>query len=110
MLSEHIKTLHKLHFSTLKLNHIIEYERGAWKMFEPSKFIYSFFTFNSVYSINWQESIQQNNIIDDIDSFQNRVIDNKIIPIQEKDKINALVIFIFNIYPKMILLILEINY
>tara|TARA_B100000900_G_scaffold414835_1_gene442679 strand:- start:2031 stop:2285 length:255 start_codon:yes stop_codon:yes gene_type:complete len=56
---EEIKKLHRLHSITKDFSHIIEYKTGSWKMFEPSRFIYSFFTFNSPYEINWSDSIHQ---------------------------------------------------
>ena len=32
-----------------------------WKLFEPSKFIYSYFTFNMIYEIDWIESPRRRN-------------------------------------------------
>jgi hypothetical protein len=37
--SEELKDLHPLHIVTKDFKHIIEYELGSWKMFEPSKFV-----------------------------------------------------------------------
>tara|TARA_R110002111_G_C5922390_1_gene366022 strand:- start:398 stop:1072 length:675 start_codon:yes stop_codon:yes gene_type:complete len=62
-LKEEIKNLHKLQCVTKDFNHIIEYQQGSWKMFEPSKFIYSFFAFNSLYNYDWQKSIIENSLI-----------------------------------------------
>lgn len=58
-LKEEIKDLHKLHSVTKDFNHIIEYQEGSWKMFEPSKFIYSYFTFNTLYSYDWFKTIEE---------------------------------------------------
>jgi len=58
-LREEIKDLHKLHSVTKDFNHIIEYQPGSWKMFEPSKFIYSYFTFNTLYSYDWVKTVNE---------------------------------------------------
>lgn len=62
-MKEQIKDLHKLHCVTKDFNHIIEYQEGSWKMFEPSKFIYSFFAFNTLYNYDWDKSFAQNELI-----------------------------------------------
>lgn len=59
-LYEEFNDLYKLHRAAVELKHGI-YSRG-WRLFEPSKFIYSFFAFNSFYSINWRESQIQGNL------------------------------------------------
>lgn len=56
-LKEELRDLHKLFSVTKDFNHIIEYQPGSWKMFEPSKFVYSYFTFNTLYSYDWPLSI-----------------------------------------------------
>lgn len=45
--SEEIKDLHRLHLVTKDFKHSIEYEPGSWKMFEPSRFVYAYFAFNT---------------------------------------------------------------
>jgi hypothetical protein len=60
---DEIKDLHKLHSVTKDFNHIIEYQPGSWKMFEPSKFIYSFFAFNTLYNYNWTETIERKELV-----------------------------------------------
>jgi len=35
---------------------------GKWKLFEPTKFIYSFFSFNMIYSIDWESTLEKNKI------------------------------------------------
>ncbi len=62
-MKDKIKDLHKLHSVTKDFNHIIEYQPGSWKMFEPSKFIYSFFAFNSLYNYDWKKSIIENKLM-----------------------------------------------
>ena len=34
-----------------------------WQLFEPSKFIYSFFVFDMICSINWKKSVMKNCLI-----------------------------------------------
>lgn len=58
MMEEELKDLHRLHLVTKDFNHIIEYEPGSWKMFEPSKFVYAFFAFNTFYNFDWQKSCE----------------------------------------------------
>ena len=70
-LKEEIKDLHKLHCVTKDFNHIIEYQPGSWKMFEPSKFIYSYFTFNTLYSYDWFKTIEEREL-----SLHSKVLDN----------------------------------
>jgi hypothetical protein len=53
-----INDLHKLHCVTKDFNHIIEYETGSWKIFEPSKFIYSYFAFNTLYNYDWAKTVK----------------------------------------------------
>ena len=57
---EQISDLHRLHCVTKDFNHIIEYQTGAWKMFKPSKFIYAYFAFNTLYNYDWPKSIEAN--------------------------------------------------
>jgi hypothetical protein len=35
---------------------------GEWKLFEPTKFVYAFFSFNMIYSIDWDSTINLNRI------------------------------------------------
>ncbi len=56
-MEELLKDLHRLHLVTKDFKHIIEYEPGSWKMFEPSKFVYSYFAFNTFYNFDWQTTI-----------------------------------------------------
>lgn len=84
---EEIKKLHRLHSITKDFSHIIEYKTGSWKMFEPSRFIYSFFTFNSLYEINWSDSIVDNTIYYDFDNDPEKT--------KETTKMRAYINFIF---------------
>jgi len=57
-MEELLKDLHRLHLVTKDFKHIIEYEPGSWKMFEPSKFVYAYFAFNTFYNFDWQTTIE----------------------------------------------------
>lgn len=62
-LIDQIKDMHKLHCVTKDFNHIIEYQPGSWKMFEPSKFVYAYFAFNSFYNYNWADVIEHKELV-----------------------------------------------
>lgn len=85
---DEIKDLHKLHSVTKDFNHIIEYQRGSWKLFEPSKFIYSFFAFNTFYNFNWAETIEGKELV----AFS---IEDEL---SESQKFKKMVDFIFNYF------------
>jgi uncharacterized protein YutE (UPF0331/DUF86 family) len=55
-LSSFVKNIDLSHLFSYKLNHGISTGETDWKLFEPSKFIYSYFTFNMIYEIDWIES------------------------------------------------------
>lgn len=59
-----IRKLNALHEATLRFDHAIK-ERGQtdWRDFTPSRFIYAFFTFNSIYSFDWETSFERNEAI-----------------------------------------------
>jgi len=60
---EEIEDLYRLHYITKKYDHIIEIKRGEWRLFEPSKFIYAYFAFNSFYNFEWNESMEKKELI-----------------------------------------------
>lgn len=60
---EEIEDLYRLHYITKKHDHIIELKRGEWRLFEPSKFIYAYFAFNSFYNFEWSESLEKKELI-----------------------------------------------
>jgi hypothetical protein len=88
---EELKDLHRLHLVTKDFKHIIEYEPGSWKMFEPSKFIYSYFAFNSFYNFDWNKSCE-NYLLTSIDKI---IKDNVEVLPYEADKYKAMIDFIF---------------
>lgn len=53
--------LYSLHIASLKLEHAIrEHKQSAlWQPFSPSRFIYAFFAFNSIYNFDWEKSFQK---------------------------------------------------
>ena len=52
-LQNKIKSIELSYLFAKNLKHGIN-ETGDWKLFEPSRFIYSFFAFNMIYEINWE--------------------------------------------------------
>ncbi len=90
--SEELKDLHRLHVVTKDFKHIIEYEPGSWKMFEPSKFVYAYFAFNSFYNFDWEASTKNNQL-----TLFSKIIDNeKEVEPSERTKFKAMIDFIFN--------------
>lgn len=83
-IKQEIKDLHKLHSVTKDFNHIIEYQPGSWKMFEPSKFIYSFFAFNTFYNYDWEASIANDKLTPFVDD------------LSERQKFKKMIDFVFN--------------
>lgn len=64
-LEETIKSINISYLFALNLDHAIAYRDSKWKLFEPSKFIYSFFTFNMLYDIDWKEIFYRDYIRND---------------------------------------------
>ncbi len=90
-MEELLKDLHRLHLVTKDFNHIIEYEHGSWKMFEPSRFVYSFFAFNTFYNFDWQTTIDTKTL----SNFPKIEKDGKEQEPSEGTKYKALIDFIF---------------
>ena len=57
-LSNEIHSLKEIHLSVTKIQHGINTENKGWIDYFPSQFVYSFFTFNTLYNINWRESLR----------------------------------------------------
>lgn len=64
-----IEDLHRLHYIAKTYDHLIgAYEKGAykeniwkrdsWTLFEPTKFVYAYFAFNSFYNFDWEKSLE----------------------------------------------------
>lgn len=54
-----LKSINISYLFAKNLEHGISYQRSNWELFEPSKFIYSFFTFNMLYEIDWKETLKR---------------------------------------------------
>lgn len=80
-LHDKLEELHKLHLACVELDHGI-YQRNKWILFEQTKFIYAYFTFTSIYSINWDSSFSKQELVEWG-------------LINEEDKIDELVMFCF---------------
>jgi hypothetical protein len=57
-LNEYLNEIFALHHLCLRVDHGIQYGNRPWKLFVPSKFVYSFFTFNTIYSTDWSASFE----------------------------------------------------
>lgn len=61
-----IRKLFALHEATLRLEHAfreVALSGSTWQVFTPSRFIYAFFTFNSIYGFDWQSSFDEQKVI-----------------------------------------------
>lgn len=90
--SEELKDLHRLHLVTKDFKHIIEYEPGSWKMFEPSKFVYAYFAFNTFYNFDWEASVKNNHLTD---YTRKKSEDGAKIEYSDPMKFNAMIDFVF---------------
>ena len=77
-----VDQLRNLYIVAQDKNHKFEVDTKKWILFEPSKFIYNFFAFNTFYNINWPKSVENEKI------FEHKRLD-------EKEKIYDLIKFIF---------------
>lgn len=79
--SDSFKNLRWLHTETAKLQHGIKTYSEGWKTYNPTLFMYAFYFFNTLYSINWEESIKRGKIWHHDDDTH------------ERDKFNCLIEF-----------------
>ena len=103
-----IRKLYALHEATIRLDHAIkEIGQTKWTEFTPSRFIYAFFTFNSIYSFDWRTSFgkkkairwsadENNKIPNEIEQFKDylRYVDSALTP-------NTAKIFSEDLAPRM---------
>ena len=63
---EQLDELFKLHYVAKQWDHgIRERNQGSgWRAFAPSKFVYAYFVFNSLYSIDWESSVRNETLTD----------------------------------------------
>lgn len=59
-LNNKIKSIELSYLFSRNLDHGIN-QGDEWKLFEPSKFIYSFFSLNMIYEVDWYNSIKVRN-------------------------------------------------
>ena len=62
-LQNKIKSIELSYLFAKNLKHGIN-ENDCWQLFEPSKFIYSFFAYNMIYEIDWKSTFSKNYIWD----------------------------------------------
>lgn len=87
-----IDDLYRLHYITKNYDHFIEYPRGAWKLFEPSKFIYAYFSFNCFYNFDWEASIKNKMLM----SFTKILREGREEEPSEGSKFKAMIDFVFH--------------
>lgn len=56
--SKPFNRLRAVHQESAQLNHAIKC-KGEWQSYLPTHFIYAFFTFNTLYNIDWSESLEK---------------------------------------------------
>lgn len=55
-----LRKLFALHEASLRLQHGVRESKGLeWIEFAPTNFVYAFFTFNSIYSFDWESSFAE---------------------------------------------------
>lgn len=91
---ERLNDLYNLQIAARELIHGIK--KGNWRPFEPSKFVYAFFAFNSFYSINWEESAKAQELIKW--ELHKTVDSNECEVKTESQKISEMRRFIYNTY------------
>lgn len=89
--AEEIENLYRLHYITKKHDHIIELKRGEWRLFEPSKFIYAYFAFNSFYNFEWDDSLKRK----ELTGFAKTIKKGKEEDASEGQKFKSMIDFIF---------------
>ncbi|MBV1756485.1 MAG: hypothetical protein KMY55_01455 [Dethiosulfatibacter sp.] len=86
-----INDLYKLHLAATELKHGVL--KQDWTFFEPSRFVYAYFGFNSFYSINWEASTIKNELIKWDHKNNQSEEDDKL---TEPQKIRRMIKFIYN--------------
>lgn len=78
-------SLHEIHLGTAKLHHAIrENEREQWQEYFPTRFIYAFFAFNSLYNVDWGASYDAGRILPV--SKVKAIVKGKLIEVEEKER------------------------
>ncbi len=89
--AEDIEDLYRLHYITNKHEHIIQFRKGEWRLFEPTKFIYAYFAFNTMYNFEWEESIKLGKLV----TFSNTILGDEEKSASESVKYKSMIEFIF---------------
>lgn len=63
-ISATLKSINISYLFAKNLDHGISYLKSNWQLFEPTKFVYSFFTFNMLYDIDWNTTFQRDQLKD----------------------------------------------
>lgn len=88
-LNRYIEGLYKIHLSSRAVSHAIKrLMEEEWVGFPPSKFIYSFFVFNSMYNMKWKDI----SIDTPIDSYRYKYEDKN----SKEEQIKSLIDFTFS--------------
>ncbi len=85
-----ISQLHSIEIShefAMNFNHGVQLN-GQWDLFEPTRFVYAFFAFNMIYSIDWVNTLEKNRL-----TYHN-TREN-----QAKDQIFSLITFVSQLNP-----------
>jgi hypothetical protein len=61
-INSQIDELYAVHILCKNIEHGIQYSNKPWKLFIPSNFVYAFFTFNTIYSFDWETSFEAKQI------------------------------------------------
>jgi hypothetical protein len=60
--TDYLNSVEISHLFAKNYNHGVE-TKGKWDLFEPTRFVYAFFAFNMIYTIDWQSTILKNRLI-----------------------------------------------
>jgi hypothetical protein len=58
-LKAELDELYALQIACLEFRHGVRRGSSPWKLFKPSHFVYAYFTFNSIYSVDWDNSFKE---------------------------------------------------
>jgi hypothetical protein len=61
-ITEYLNSIEISHLFAKNYNHGVQ-SMGKWDLFEPTRFVYAFFAFNMIYSIDWELSIEKGKIL-----------------------------------------------
>lgn len=72
-LKNKLSTLNALHSFCMKSEHAVRQtgdDTSTWSVFNPSRFIYTYFTFNSMYDIDWESSFADLQVLETKEKYQ----------------------------------------